>query len=227
MIKTDSTIIADLRHIARTRQEVELLNVYKGIPILYKAAVEKVGNDRAVVRFQQPEAVCLTLENKTTILTDLLAGPVNAAVLSVDLAAGSAALGEFHYAHAKVGDRMTLRVAPHDAVEVTIQSGQQRVTGSLADLSMTGIGVYISPPDEATALRRKSVVQITLKLEAALLDLSGTVHYVKSRANASRVGLTLVQTPQARTIVQYIHKRQEDILRELHTLYQASVGSGP
>src|SRR3989304_537036 len=210
MIKTDSTIIADLRHIARTRQEVELLNVYKGIPVLYRAAVEKVGNDRAVVPFHRPEAACLTLENKTTILTDLLAGPVNAAVLSVDLAAGSAALGEFHYAHAKVGDRVTLPVAPHDAVEVTIQSGQQRVTGSLADLSMTGIGVYISPPDEATALRRKSVVQITLKLEAALLDLAGTVHYRNCCPNTRRLGFRLIQAPPSRQNSQSIHKRQEE-----------------
>ena len=223
MIKTDESIIADLRHIARTQQAVEFLNVYKGIPVLYQATVEKVGQDRAVVRFEQLGAVCLTLENKTTILTDLLSGPVNAAVLAVDLAAGMATLANFRYTYSKVGDRMILRVAPRDVVEVTLHSGRQPVTGTLADLSMSGVGVLISPLDKADALRRQSVVQLTLKLDSTPLELSGTIRYLKTEGDAARVGITLVQTSQARVLVQYIHKRQEEILRELEALYKAAV----
>ncbi len=222
MLKTDESIIADLRHLARTGQPVELLNVYQGIPVLYRAAVDKVGADRAVVRFEQPEAVCLTLENKTTILSEVLAGPVNTAVLEVDLPGGTATLAKFRYAYSRVGDRMTLRVAPHTPVVVTINSGQQSVSGALADVSMTGVGVLIAPPGEAEGLRRQAVVQLAFSLDDTPLAFSGTVHYLKNQADACRVGVKLVQTSQARTLVQYLHRRQEEILRELQARYEAA-----
>jgi hypothetical protein len=224
MLKTDETIIADLKHIARTSQPVDLLNVYRGVPVMYKAELVKVGNDRATVRFEpQFESVCLTLENKTTLLSDVLAGPVNATALAVDLRAGTAALTQFHYTQSKIGDRMTVRVMPHDVVEVTLNSGKQEIAATLADLSMSGLGLHISPPDRAVALRRKAVVQLALKLDGTPLDLSGTIHYIKYEANACRLGVTLVQTREARTLVHYIHQRQEAILQELQTLYQATV----
>ena len=223
MLKTDESIIADLRRLARTGQPVELLNVYQGIPVLYRAVVEKAGADRVVVQFEQPEAICLTLENKTTILSDVLAGPVNTAVLEVDLPGGTATLAKFRYAYSRVGDRMTLRVAPHAPVAVIINSGQQAVSGTLADVSMSGVGVVVAPPAEAETLRRQAVVQLALSLDDTPLALSGTVHYLKNEANACRVGVKLVQTSQARTLVQYLHRRQEEILRELHARYEAAL----
>jgi len=223
MTKPEDNIIADLKHLARTEEPVDLLNTYKGIPVLIKGKLSKVGADRAVVSFEkQFEAVCLSLENKTTLLSDVLAGPLNAAALAVDLRAGTVTLTQFDYSHAKIGDRMTLRVIPHDVIPVMLSSGRQHLSATVADISMSGVGLYISPPDKAEALRRHAVAQLALKLDGPEIELSGTIHYMKFEANACRLGVALVQTREARTLVQYIHKRQEAILAELKALYQAA-----
>src|SRR3972149_2761629 len=84
MNKTDAAILSSLREFARAGRDVDLLNSYKGIPVLFKAALHEVGDDTAVVRFEKYEAVCLTLENRTTLLADRLGGPGGAAVRSGD-----------------------------------------------------------------------------------------------------------------------------------------------
>jgi len=87
---------------------------------------------------------------------------------------------------------------------------------------MTGVGVLIAPPGEAEGLRRQAVVQLAFSLDDTPLAFSGTVHYLKNQADACRVGVKLVQTSQARTLVQYLHRRQEEILRELQARYEAA-----
>lgn len=223
MPKPDPTILDDLKRLARTEEPVDLLNTYKGIPVLIKGKLTQVGADRVVVRFEkQFEAVCLTLENKTTLLSDVLAGPVNATALAVDLKAGTAILTQFDSLHNKIGDRMTLRVAPHDVIPVRLYSGRLHLTATVADVSMSGLGLYISPPDKAEPLRRKAVAQLVLKLDGPEIELSGTINYIKFEAGACRLGVALVQTREARSLVHYIHKRQEAILAELKALYQAA-----
>jgi len=63
---------------------------------------------------------------------------------------------------------------------------------------------------------------LAFSLDDTPLAFSGTVHYLKNQADACRVGVKLVQTSQARTLVQYLHRRQEEILRELQARYEAA-----
>jgi hypothetical protein len=223
MSETDESILTELRHIAHTRQPVELLNVHLGLPVLYRAELLKVGDSRALISFTQPEAVCLQLEGRTTLLTDLLRAPVNAAATEVDLAAGRATLYDFAFAY-KVGHRMIVRVVPAEQTLVTLSSGPQQLTGSLLDLAVTGVGLLLPVSDTARSLRRQAVVQMKMNLDGAPLALSGTVRYVRSAADGVRVGVTLVQTAETRSLYQYIHIRQEEILNDLRARYRAAGG---
>jgi len=220
MSTTDENIITQLRHLAHVGEPMDLLNVYQGLPVLYRAQALLVGDDRAVISFQQPEAVCLQLEGKTTILSELLAGPVNAAVEDVDLQAGRAVVHSFSYSF-KVGHRMSVRVTLAHPASATLSSGLQQLTGTAADIGMTGVGVILSTPEAAQTLRRGAVVLLRLTLEAAPLELSGLVRYVRG----SRVGVTLMPTAAARSLHQYVHLRQEEILNELRAHYQAAGGA--
>ena len=224
-MKTDATIAADLRHIAHTHQPVELLNVYEGLPVLYKAEVLKVGTepDHALIRFSSYEAVCLTLNRRTTLLTELLAGPVDAGVQACDLAAGTATLDDFRYARGRVGDRLILRVTPSEPLPVRLTSSQLDLGGLAVDLSLSGLGVTFTPPGAAATLRRQAPVQVKLKIEGTPLELPGTVRYVRLVTNTCRVGITLVPTPEARVLFQYLHARHDAILKELQERYQAAL----
>ena len=224
MNQADQALIDDLNYLSRTGHEIDLLNVHKGIPVLYKTTLKKYADDRATVSFgDQFAAICLLLERRTTLLSDRLVAPVNATAFSVDLPTGTATLNRFRYA-ARTGDRMILRAEPAEEIPVVVETGQGRVAGTVVDLSMSGVGLIV-PPDKAAAVRIHGVVRLKFTLDSTPLDLSGPVRYLKPQADACRVGVNLVQTPEARLIFEYVHRRQDEILRELETLYRSTVES--
>lgn len=218
------TILADLREIALLHEPIDLLSTYQGAPISFKATVKTLTQETALIAFTpQAEALSLTLDKQTTILTRLLAEPVTAAIVAVDLKAGQATLEQFHYAHSKIGDRMVLRVAPAQALEVQLSLGEQYFTGTLADMSLGGLGLHLAPPETALALRVNAVAQLKLTLPPTTqLDLLGTISYVKKEARACRVGITLVQVSNMHVIIQYIQERRSEIMRALQAAYEVA-----
>jgi len=218
---TAEKILSDLQELLRIKEPVDLLSVYQGVPVAYKAKLLRVNPDNLLIGFkQQYEAVCLLVEKKTTLLSEALAGPVTASIQVVDLPEGTAVLGQLRYAVGKIGDRMVLRVMPATPIEVEIEVGGQRLSGMLADMSMSGLGVRFSPAEKVAALRPHAVVQLTVPLPTATLRLMGTVNYIKTEGAMHRMGVTLAQVAQAQVIFQYIHHRRDEILRELQALYQ-------
>lgn len=215
----DGKIISDWKRVARAKAEVELLNVYKGLPIIYKARVDSVKDDAVQVRVATYEAICLTLTPKTTVLSQMLDEAVNANVVAADIRAGTATLDRFRYATQQVGDRMTLRAEPKETLPVHLTSGGQAWPGSLADLSVSGAGVIVAK-DLSEALRLRAVVRLHLPLPLTTLDLAGVVRYVRVSADVSRVGITFAPDAHLRMVFDYLNHRRSEILHELRDLYQ-------
>ncbi len=218
----DDKIISDWKRVARAKAEVELLNVYKGLPIIYKAVVEKVESDTVVVRVPTYEAICLTLTSRLTVLSQMLEEAVNANVLAADVPHGAATLGHFRYATGQVGDRMTLRAEPKDPLAVHLTGGGRALAGTLADLSVNGAGVLVAK-DLAEGLRPRAVVRLHLPLPLTTLDLAGVVRYVRSAPAVSRVGMTFAPDAHLRAVFDYLNHRRSEILHELRDLYQAAM----
>jgi len=215
-------ILAGLRQIMLGQEALDLLNVYKGVPVVYPATVQSIADEQVVVHVPAPEAICLTMEKTTTVLHHLLDEAVTANVVAVNLGAHTATLNKLRYAAGHIGDRMTIRVAPLGAVEVPIECGGRSLTGILIDVSMDGLGVYV-PAQSADALRPRAVVQLTLALPPATLKLSGTVRFAKSTGDSARVGINFAQNTQVLPILHYVRERQAEIMQELLALHQAAI----
>ncbi len=220
--KETNPILAGLRQIMLGQEALDLLNVYKGVPVVYPAAVQSIADEQVVVHVSAPEAICLTLEKTTTLLHHLLDEAVTASVAGVNLGAHTATLSKLRYAAGHIGDRMTIRVAPPGPVEVPIECGGHSLTGALIDVSMDGLGVTV-PAQSADVLRPRAVVQLTLALPPATLKLSGTVRFAKATGDSARVGINFAQNTQALPILHYVRERQAEIMQELLTLHQAAV----
>lgn len=218
----DGKIISDWKRVARAKVEVELLNVYKGLPIIYKAGVDAVVNETVQVRVPTYEAICLTLTPKTTVLSNMLEEAVTANVPAVDIRAGTATLDHFRYATKQVGDRMTLRAEPRDPITVRLESGGQTLTGTLADLSVSGAGVLVAQ-DQAETLRPRAVVRLNLPLPLTTLELAGVVRYLRPAAGVGRVGVAFAPDAHLRTVFDYLNHRRSEILHELRDLYRSAV----
>jgi hypothetical protein len=217
------SILAGLQRLQRANRPLDLLNLFKGAPIVYPAFVVSVEADEAVVRVPSFEIVCLMLEPTTILLSQLLEEAVSAHVQAVDLAAGQARLGQLQYASHHVGDRMTVRVAPRQPIGVPLECGGVALRGELTDVSINGLGLRV-PASQAGPLRPRAVVSLTLPLPQPItsaLELSGTVRFVRIEGDLARVGITFAQDVQMLSILPYVRERQNEILAELKAQYEA------
>lgn len=219
--KDSNPITAGLRRVQRAHKEVDLLNIYKGVPAVFPATLEAISDEGVVISVPTYEAVCLTLEKTTTILHPMLDEAVTANIGKVNLAEQTATLTRLRYASGHIGDRMTVRVAANDPVDVPIECGGQSITARLVDISMNGIGVHVSPK-HAALFRARAVVQIALTLPTTTLKLSGTVRFVRPDDEHIRVGLNFAQDTQVLLILHYVRERQVEIMHELLNLYKAA-----
>ncbi len=214
-----SSISIGLQRVARAKREMDVLCGYQGLPVVIKASLSKVGPESAIIHFDQPEAVCLSVVKTVTLLSDLLDEAVTARVAHVSLADGNATLDQLRYATRRLSDRMTARVAPHDPITVKLDCGGQTLWAELVDVSMNGLGLRV-PLDAASPLRPRAVVQVELPLPATTLKLSGTVQFMRTLGEARRVGLLFAQAVEVNTLLHYVRDRQAQIMQELQDLYK-------
>ncbi|MBL8055439.1 MAG: PilZ domain-containing protein [Anaerolineales bacterium] len=217
------TIFTGLQRLQRANRPLDLLNLFKGVPIVYPAFVAGLDLETVTVRVPSFEVICLTLETTTILLSQLLEEAVSAQVLSVDLALNQATLGQLQYASQHVGDRMTVRVAPRQPIRVQLECGGTALRGELTDVSINGLGLHV-PAGQAGALRPRAVVSLSLPLPqpvTSALELSGTVRFVRVEGGLARVGITFAQDVQMLSILPYVRERQNEILAELKDLHDA------
>ncbi|MGQ0604175.1 MAG: PilZ domain-containing protein [Anaerolineales bacterium] len=223
-MNTHGSITAALRTVQQAGEKIDLLNLYKGVPIVYPAAIHKLNVERVVLHIASHEIVCLTLERTTILLNHILEEAVSAEVVELDLAAGDVTLGNLRYASEKVGDRMVLRVRPRETVDVRLDCGGQTFNGLLADLSINGLGINFSLTSPLTAqspIRPRAVVQASLTLPGGeALRLAGTVRFIRMESGFNRVGVEFAQGAQMLIVLHYVHERQQEILGELRAAYE-------
>lgn len=211
---TPEQLIHDLKQIADVGETVELLNTYKGLPIVNKASFEKIDGGAITLKTQRQQLVCLPLEQHTVILSDILQIAIRADVSEIDPAASTVTLSNFTVTSQKVGDRMTVRVEPREPYPVGFSAQGQAARAALADISINGLGLHI--PGASLGLKRRSRVQLDLKLPNASITADGEVRYVKQGPDGLRVGIDFSQDVRIKALVaQYISGRRAEILAEL------------
>ncbi|MCS6909694.1 MAG: PilZ domain-containing protein [Anaerolineales bacterium] len=217
-----------LRQVILRSAKLELLNTYRGVPIVYPAIPETADEATLTVKIAGYEIVCLTLEPMTILLSPLLEDPVRASVLACNVGLGLATLGNFQYTSAQVGDRMVMRVAPHAPLIVEVVVGEHTLTGQMTDISMVGVGVTV-PSTEAVHLSPGSPVTVSLTLPIeprTTLRLVGAVRSIRpdgSPSEHSRIGIQFTPQPQPPILYQYVRERRDEIERELKALYAERV----
>jgi len=212
-------ILESWQRVAAGKHEIDLLGMYKGMPVIFKAQVNFVYDEAVHIQPLAFKSVCLTLSPHIIALSDLLDEPINAVVQTVDLAAGTAVLGEFSYVSGHLGDRMSPRVEPREPLEIRVDSGGKSFAASVMDLSINGAGVFVTG-EGANKLRARSVVRFSLPLPDETLQLLGVIRHAKRTTQGSRLGIAFEPGTNLRAVFTFINQRRAELLGELEALYQ-------
>ncbi|GAB4579085.1 MAG: hypothetical protein Fur0022_18230 [Anaerolineales bacterium] len=214
-------IQASWQRLATGKEEIDLLSMYKGMPVIYKAQVDFVFENAVHIRPQSFKAVCLTLYKDVIALSEFFEEPIKADIQHVDLNAGRVILGNFNYVSGHLGDRMSLRVEPREPIEIQLDSGGKVFSGMIVDLSISGVGVFVTG-EGANKLRARSIVRFSLPLPEETFQLLGVIRHAKRTTQGSRLGIAFEPGTNLRAVFTYIHHRRVELLEELENLYQAA-----
>ncbi len=213
-------IIADLQYVMETSQELDILNFHKSFPITCKARVEAIDRDVAILKVDPPGSVCLESQEQTIVLSRGLPEAVRARVVSFDLVNGSLKLSDFSYVGSHFGERMIARVQPEDTINIEIEADDEKYSGTLVDVSLSGVGVTTNEK----GFQRGQLLKLTLPLPEGKVTLPGKVLNTNEIPNGpTRLSIGFTRNAQEIAVVmRYIKDRRIEILNEIEHMYERS-----
>lgn len=208
------------------RKPVRLINTYRGIPISNEAQVITISQGYVAFRVHEYQAVCITLEGKTFVQSDLLPEVYQARAVAVDVLTRQAILTEFSGVGTAIGKRMAVRVQPKEPTDVEIYDGGRRIPGKLADISASGMGVFTFATyiyGELSFEKSENVfIDVSMTSNESILHCEGKVTSVAHQKGSflHRLGVKLHPDPATELVLeQYVSQRQDEVLRELKAIY--------
>jgi hypothetical protein len=142
----DEPIINLLREITATKGKLNILSIYKGLPLSSPAVILECGQVAMLVQIDKNQAVSMFTDKFTFLQSSQLPEIVSADVAYLDFQQQRAQLFNFRYAKRGIGKRRMIRVTPADTLssDITDRADSSGVRGELADISQDGIGIYLS-----------------------------------------------------------------------------------
>lgn len=160
-------IINQLSKLAERKEDIRILNVFKGVPVADRASLLRVDPDSIEVRTTQFQLVCLYRERKTYIQHPSLPYIVSAWVIDMDIATLRAVLAQFQGVTRPIGERKQVRVQTEDPIQGQVYTPGMGAAfqAELADISNDGLAIYIPHRSFHTTVYYPGVkIRITLKL---------------------------------------------------------------
>jgi hypothetical protein len=213
---------ADLIKRQGVENAFELINIYKGLPLAYKATLETIGDHSLQMSVDSPSSVCLSWENSTIILDIQHSLAFEAQIVSFYIEKGIVELSDLSPTDRGFGFREMARVEPDKPIPVKISGEVHTVIGEMLDISLTGIGIqthYLGDPP----LKIGDIVRLAVILMGKNTGPSGTIISVLPEEGTYRLGIrfTLEETVP-NLIARYVTRRRAEIHREIQDAYNAA-----
>lgn len=218
----DEMILASWQRLVPNQLEIDLLSMYRGMPVIHKAQVQYVDEATVYLIPQSFKSICLTLNKTVIALSELFDEPLSAEIKEVDLKEGKVVLENFTYVSGHLGDRMSPRVEPREPIAITLETGGRAFPGHVMDLSISGIGVFVAG-EEIQKLRTRSIVRFSLTLPEETIPMLGVIRHAKRTTQGSRLGIAFEPGINLRAVFTYINFRRTELMEELKILYETNV----
>lgn len=225
-MESGSQVMARIQELAENEQPLILLNTYRGVPVVTTARIINVSSGYVAVGVHEYQAVCMSLDGNTHVQSDYLNNVFQADAVAVDVLKKQAILTDFIAVEEGVGKRVDVRVRPENPLDVEISGGEFSISGKVADISTSGVGIYTLAAYvyEDLPLERGEPVFVDIKLPSSgrVLRLPGEVsNLIQREGNViQRIGVRIdAKTLLVEDLQAYISERQESILHELQLIY--------
>lgn len=225
-MESGSHVIVRIQELAENEQPLILLNTYRGVPVVTTARIINVSSGYVAVGVHEYQAVCMSLDGNTHVQSDYLDNVYQADAVAVDVLKKQAILTDFIAVEEGVGKRVDVRVRPENPLDVEISGGEFSISGKVADISASGVGIYTLAAYvyEDLPLEQDEPVFVDVKLPTtgSVVRMPGKVtNLIQREGNIiQRIGVRIdAETELGADLQAYISERQESILHELELIY--------
>ena len=197
----------------RLKNDIQLLNYFREVPVSYPATIETVENDFAEFLVNPIQAVVISFEKVTVLKSSHFLRDVIAYVNYVNVEKSRIVLSSFSYALVRADRRMSVRVELNELLYATFSHQNGKVQGKLLDMSLTGVSILVAA-DPGIPLSEQGKLAVHLPTDT--IDVTATLLKVVHAPEGCRLVFEMESTRAAEmSISQYIFRRQLEIIKEL------------
>jgi hypothetical protein len=211
------TVQNAIKRIMVTDPNVDLLSFYKSYPISIKATILSYENGNLSLTVSPPESVCLYQSKIAILLSNNLHDAIRAKVVRFEIGSEKAELTSLAYIGPWIGRRMIVRVQPGQSLPVILERDGMVIRGSVADITLNGIGVLVTNP----IVKKEDLFTVNIQLPEGEFSVPGKVVEVTPLTGFNRLAITFTaNNKQIALILKYISKRRVELHDEVQHLYE-------
>ncbi len=216
-------ILTELKRFVGQNREFDFMNVYKGVPLVYKGVLQDIQGEEVIFELQSIDSICLTWSKETHILDNSLFSGIKADVMDFNINSGQVLLSNFSYSDRGFGDRALVRVEPEDPIPVQLRWDDTKMEAKIVDISLTGFGIQLEQLQEQIQTRGKRI-HLKFQILNRDIDMPAKVMDTFQADGGHRLATYFEDTSTAySTIAQYITRRRVDLRREIQEEYDQAI----
>lgn len=215
------SIMNTFQVILRHRKDIRMLSVFKGVTISFSVVLVSVNRELVQCLVHKNQIASLRLENEAYFISDAFPKTVKGRIHNLSPEDLLADFTNFRFVDSSPENRNAIRVQPEQSVDVSLYHKDQKILGSLLDVSLSGMCIAHQSNAQLEAER---YVEIYLKLELnprkkpVDVFVKGKIIRLNERKPKKLVVRIYPDTMNEAYISQYIAHRQISIIREMRVL---------
>ncbi|UFS72306.1 PilZ domain-containing protein [Geomonas sp. RF6] len=198
----------------KLKNDLRLVNYFHEVPLSYAATVVSVAPGAVELEVHQHQAVAISLAKLTVLKSSHFPQDVIASVVDVSVKHSLVRMNRFAFGILRAERRMSVRVRLDDHIRADFSSPDEQASGTLEDMSLSGVSVVIDGTSRpfAGSVKGDLTVELptgTVTVQASLLKLRQVPKGWRAvfQISAGRV--------EEESIARFIMQRQVAIIREL------------
>lgn len=142
-IDYDNDILNALVNIKKLGNEIQLVNHYRGVPIIHNGTIKKLDNDFVIISTLQIQRLAMQYEQMTTIASDFFSGEIEADFKSANDMTSDVVLTNLRFVEISVRKRENVRVEIDKNFYMVLHKDKQNFTAKVIDISVKSAHVKI------------------------------------------------------------------------------------
>ena len=220
-------------NIMYAQSPLKLLNIYKGVHIATNAYIEKVEADTIIVKAKNIQLYTMQIEKKTVLQSASLPKDVEVAVDYVDLKRNVAAFTHPQFLEFSANNRETTRVQSDFRFPIKMKQEKTIHSGEILDLSMRSVAIKFPVAIQQQFVQGRVSVSFRVPVETHDEGFFQTQIYGKlirfdelDHKYCKAIVLLEMEEPDEGYVLEYIYKRQKEIIFEIKKLALKGLANG-